>query len=133
MTVRHMTTRPMTIRPLIAALGVVAVLALAGCVPNAQPGGMLTVAISDDACDVSAPTAAAGDVTFTLTNSGTDVNEFYVLAEDQQQVVGEKEDLVPGATADFTITLDAGTYYTGCKFQQAGELVGLAEFTVTPA
>jgi iron uptake system component EfeO len=118
-------------RPLIA--GAIVVLALAGCVPNAQPGGALTVAISDDACDVSAPTAAAGDVTFSLTNSGTDVNEFYVLAEDQQQVVGEKEDIVPGATTDFTIRLDPGTYYTGCKFQQVGELVGLAEFTVSPA
>jgi len=106
--------------------------ALTGCVPNAQPGEtQLTVAITDTTCAVSANTAPAGTITFALKNDGSDVNEFYVLAEDQDRVVGEKEDLVPGATTAYSITLEPGTYYTACKFQMVGSPVGLAELTVT--
>lgn len=123
----------MTPRPLLAlATGTIAALALAGCVPNAQPGdAALTVTITDDACDVSAATAAAGNITFALTNDGTDVNEFEILADDQLRIVGEKENVVPGATVDYTVQLDPGTYYTACKFQLVGAPIGLAEFTVT--
>ncbi len=122
----------MTIRPLLIASTAVVALVLSGCVPNAGPGDVaLTVAISDDACEVSASTAAAGNVTFALTNNGTDVNEFEILADDGLRIVGEKENVVPGATVDFTVQLDPGTYFTACKFQLVGAPVGLAEFTVT--
>jgi iron uptake system component EfeO len=122
----------MTIRPVLAAAsGAIVALALAGCVPNAPGDAVIAVAISDDACDLSAATAAAGNVTFALTNSGTDVNEFEILADDKLRIAGEKENVVPGATVDFTIQLDPGTYYTACKFQLVGAPVGLAEFTVT--
>jgi iron uptake system component EfeO len=123
----------MSIRPLLVTGGVVtALLALAGCVPNVQAGGAgsIAVAITDDACDVSTATAAAGTVTFELTNSGSDVNEFEILAEDQLRIVGEKENVVPGTTT-FTAQLQPGTYYTACKFQMVGAPIGLAEFTVT--
>lgn len=121
----------MTIRPLIAASGAIIALGLAGCVPNAPAGEALTVAIGDDACDVSANTAAAGNVTFALTNAGTDVNEFEILAEDQLRIVGEKENVTPGQTVSYTVQLNPGTYYTACKFRLVGAPIGLAEFTVT--
>lgn len=122
----------MTIRPLLTvAIGAIAALALAGCVPNAQPGDApLTVSIGDERCEVSATTAAAGKVTFALTNDGSDVNEFEILADDRLRVVGEKENVVPGQTVDYTVQLDPGTYYTACKFQMVGAPIGLAEFTV---
>jgi len=114
-----------------AALGVAA-LALAGCVANAPAGAtVLTVDITDTRCEVSANTAAAGAVTFSLTNNGTDVNEFEILADDQLRIVGEKENVTPGQTVDYTAQLDPGTYYTACKFQLVGAPIGLAEFTVT--
>jgi iron uptake system component EfeO len=123
----------MSIRPLlVVASGAVAALALAGCVPNAPAGAdALTVAISDTACDVSANTTTAGNVTFALTNSGSDVYEFEILAEDRLRIVGEKENVVPGATTSYTVQLQPGTYYTACKFQMVGTPIGLAEFTVT--
>ncbi|MEO8261780.1 MAG: iron uptake system protein EfeO [Pseudolysinimonas sp.] len=124
----------MSIRPLLITGGVItALVALAGCVPNAPAGGAtaISVAISDDACDLSAATATAGNVTFDLTNSGSDVNEFEILAEDQLRIVGEKENVVPGATTVYTAQLQPGTYYTACKFQMVGAPIGLAEFTVT--
>jgi len=109
-------------------------LALAGCVQNdASTASRLTVKISDDACVVSHATAASGTVAFTMTNSGTDVNEFEILAHDKLRTVGEKENIAPGQTVTLVAQLQPGTYYTGCKFQQAGAIVGLAEFTVTGA
>ena len=114
------------------AIAVLAVLALVGCVPNAQASdAALTVTITDDRCDVSPATAVAGDVSFALTNNGSDVNEFEILADDRLRVVGEKENVVPGATIGYTVRLEPGTYYTACKFQMVGAPIGLAEFTVT--
>ncbi len=119
-------------RPLFTlATGALAVL-LAGCVPNAQPGdSVIAVTITDDRCEVSVATAATGNVTFALTNDGSDVNEFEILADDQLRIVGEKENVVPGATTNYTVQLAPGTYYTACKFQMVGAPIGLAEFTVT--
>ena len=123
----------MKYRPLVViASAALATLTLAACVPNAPAGtAALTVAITDDSCTVSASTAPAGNVTFELTNTGTDVNEFEILAEDQLRIVGEKENVVPDATTSFTAQLQPGTYYTACKFQMIGAPVGLAAFTVT--
>ncbi|MBC7589927.1 MAG: hypothetical protein H7226_02635 [Salinibacterium sp.] len=42
---------------------------------------------------------AAGAVSFSITNSGTDLNEFYILADDKLRIVGEKENVIPGQTA----------------------------------
>ena len=113
-----------------AALGATA-LALVGCVPNNPTGTALTVEITDTGCVVSADTAAAGAVSFELTNSGTDVNEFEILAEDQLRIVGEKENVTPGQTVSYVAQLDPGTYFTACKFQMVGAPIGLAAFTVT--
>jgi iron uptake system component EfeO len=114
----------------IAALGLAAI-ALTGCVPNNPSGAQLSVAIADDSCAVSAPTAAAGNVTFSLENTGSDTNEFEIFADDQLRIVGEKENVTPGQTVDYVVQLQPGTYYTACKFQQIGAPIGVAEFTVT--
>ncbi len=128
----------MPIRPLrpraLTALGAAAALALllAGCVPNhVAASSRVKVAITDDGCAVSAATAPSGNVAFAITNSGTDVNEFEILAEDKLRIVGEKENVSPGQTVSLVAQLEPGTYYTGCKFQQLGSTVGLTKFTVT--
>jgi len=123
----------MTRRALPAAVAATALtaLALTGCVAKSELAQAIAVDLSDDACAVATATAPAGAVTFSLTNSGSDVNEFEILADDQLRIVGEKENVTPGQTVDFTAQLEPGTYYTACKFQQVGAPVGLAEFTVT--
>ncbi|RWZ49672.1 peptidase M75 family protein [Labedella phragmitis] len=122
-------------RRLLAALsgGGLIALALTGCVPNTptDDAAALSVSITDDTCAVSADAASAGAVTFTLSNEGTDVNEFEILAEDKLRIVGEKENVAPGQTVGYVAQLPAGTYFTACKFQQVGAPVGLAEFTVS--
>jgi iron uptake system component EfeO len=122
-------------RRLLTALsggGLIAI-ALTGCVPNTptSDAAALSVTITDDTCAVSADTASAGAVTFSLSNDGSDVNEFEILAEDKLRIVGEKENVAPGQTVDYVAQLPAGTYFTACKFQQVGAPVGLAEFTVS--
>ncbi|THG28473.1 iron uptake system protein EfeO [Naasia lichenicola] len=125
----------MTLRSRIpAALSGAAIVAIAltGCVANNPAGSdALSVAIADNACDVSVSTSAAGAVTFELNNTGSDVNEFEILAEDKLRIVGEKENVTPGQTVSYVAQLEPGTYYTACKFQQVGSPIGLAEFTVT--
>lgn len=107
-------------------------LVLAGCVPNNAAGGAaLTVTMTDDTCAVSEATTAAGTVTFSITNNGTDVNEFEILADDKLRIVGEKENVTPGQTVSYVAQLAPGTYYTACKFQLIGAPTGVAEFTVT--
>ena len=126
-----------------AGIAVVAALSLTGCVANssstpaasgsaaAKDGAPLTVTITDDTCALSAATAPSGVVNFKLANNGTVRNEFEILAEDKLRIVGERENLGPGTTVDYSITLQPGTYYTACKKNMVGALVGVAQFTVT--
>lgn len=120
-------------RTLVLTAGAaVAALALSGCVANDAEGGQaLTVSITDDSCEVSASTATSGTVTFTATNDGESVNEFEILADDLLRIVGEKENITPGQTVDYVVSLEPGTYYTECKPGMVGEGVGTTEFTVT--
>ncbi|KQX07406.1 MULTISPECIES: iron uptake system protein EfeO [unclassified Leifsonia] len=114
----------------LAGAGIIA-LTLTGCVPNNAGGSAVAVAITDDACDVATDTTASGAVTFELSNTGSDVNEFEILADDKLRIVGEKENVTPGQTVSYVAQLEPGTYYTACKFQLIGSPIGLAEFTVT--
>ncbi|MCU1579142.1 MAG: peptidase family protein [Rhodoglobus sp.] len=123
--------QPRLLAPLAAAGAIV--VALAGCVPNNAVGGSVDVAMNDDSCVVSQASVAAGAVTFRITNSGSDVNEFEILADDKLRIVGEKENVTPGQTVSYVALLDAGSYYTACRFKQAGSFVGVAQFTVTAA
>jgi iron uptake system component EfeO len=116
----------------LAGIAVATAIALAGCVPNhAATASHVTVTITDDGCAVSTSTARSGNVAFTLTNSGTDVNEFEILADDKLRIVGEKENVAPGQTVSLVVQLQPGTYYTGCRFQQVGATIGQSAFTVT--
>ena len=50
---------------------------------------------TDTTCEVARAEAPAGTVEFTVTNTGTKVNEFYVYAEGDR-IVGEVENVTPG-------------------------------------
>ena len=116
----------------VASAGILA-LALAGCVAktDAAASGALTVSSTDSACEVSTATAASGTLTFDVTNAGSDVSEFYLLAEDGLRIVGEVENIAPGASRSLTVVAQPGDYYTLCKPGMVGEGVGKASFTVS--
>jgi len=120
---------------LAAALAVPA-LALTGCSAkdDAKAGGAgaITVNATDTACTLSRTSAPAGQVEFTVTNTGSKVNEFYVYG-DNDRVVGEVENISPGLTRSFVVDLsDPGSYQTACKPGMAGDGIR-ADFTVTGA
>lgn len=117
---------------LAGAAGILA-LALSGCVPNttADAGATaLDVESSASACTVSSDSAPSGSIVFTVTNTGDQETEFYLLAEDGKAVVGEVERIGPGTSRDLVVDVDPGEYVTVCKPGMAGSGVGRAPFTV---
>lgn len=120
-----------------AALLAGAAVALTGCVENQPPADgdvatdVITVSSTDDACEVSQSSHPSGATSFSITNAGDAITEFYVLADDHLRIVSERENIAPGQEASLTVTLQPGTYYTACKPGMRGANVGEAEFTVT--
>ncbi|MET8996210.1 iron uptake system protein EfeO [Amycolatopsis sp. Hca4] len=126
----------MTVRktPSLAVLaGAAALVTLAACDSKSQPaaaGGPIKVAASDTACEVSATTANAGNLTFEITNKGTKVTEFYLYAEGDR-IMGEVENIAPGLNRRLIVEVaDAGKYQTACKPGMAGDGIR-GDFTVT--
>ena len=106
-------------------------LVLAGCVPNDPgAGGAIEVSSTDTDCVLSATSAPAGHVVFTVTNDGSAATEFYVLGSDGLRIVSEIENIGPGITRDLIVTVPAGQYLTACKPGMVGDGIR-APFTVT--
>jgi len=99
---------------------------------NSSPksSGKIAVTSRDDACDVSADTAPAGSLVFSIKNEGKKVTEFYLYGEDNLRIVGEAENIGPGISRDLVVRAPAGTYHTACKPGMAGKGIR-ADFTVT--
>jgi iron uptake system component EfeO len=120
---------------LITTIGAAAtLLALTGCVPNASSSdaaGAITVDSSADSCDVSTNTASSGTLRFEVTNSGDQVTEFYLLADDGLRIVGEVENVGPGISRDLVVQAQPGDYFTVCKPGMVGAGIGNTAFAVT--
>ena len=116
-----------------AAAMLAAALLLTGCVPNAGGAAatVLEVSSTADACSIDATTAPAGPITFRVTNGGDQVTEFYVLGANQLTIIGEVENIAPGAVRELTVIADPGDYFTECKPGMIGAGIGTAPFTVT--
>lgn len=109
-------------------------LALTACVDKeAQQadGNTITVSSTTSDCLVSTNSTSSGTAQFSITNDGEKTTEFYLLGSDGLRIVSEKENIAPGQTADLTVSLQPGEYYTACKPGMRGENVGTAAFTVT--
>jgi uncharacterized cupredoxin-like copper-binding protein len=146
----------------LAGLAVLS-LALAGCTSSggasASPSSAGTVDITLQEWSVGAvpATAAAGDVTFVVSNVGpADVHEFVVIKTDLSfidlptdatgavdeagggmEVIGEIEDIPVGETQELALALEPGAYALICNIysaeeQEAHYQEGMrAQFTVT--
>jgi iron uptake system component EfeO len=108
-------------------------LALAACTSTAPVeggGGAIPVAAADDACEVGASEAAAGTITFDITNSGSKVTEFYLYATGGR-IMGEVENIGPGLSRQLIVEVpDGGAYETACKPGMIGDGIR-SPFTVT--
>ncbi len=128
----------MNLRPALLLTLVLGLPALAACTENAPSGGgeeagsprSVTVSSTDSACDLSATEAPAGTLSFDVTNTGSQVTEFYLLGEDGLRIVGEVENIGPNLNRQLVVNAPAGSYVTACKPGMKGEGIR-ADFTVT--
>ena len=121
---------PLTRRSLAAAGTLLAIPLVAACTDNAPAGGdpgatanprALTVQATDTECRLSATDAPSGNLTFSVTNGGSKVTEFYLLADDGLRIIGEIENIGPGLSRDLVLRAGPGEYFTACKPGMVGE------------
>jgi iron uptake system component EfeO len=119
------------------AVATTLLLPLAACTENSdssaggsQDAGTIAVESSADACELSTDEAPSGNLVFTVKNTGKDVTEFYLLAEDGLRIVSEVENIGPGLSRDLVVTAKPGTYVSACKPGMVGDGIR-SEFTVT--
>ena len=99
--------------------------------PSSSDGsGTITVESSADACALTADEAPSGNVAFKVKNTGTEVTEFYLYAEDGLRIVAEIENVGPGLSRDLVVRAAPGTYITACKPGMTGKGIR-SKFTVT--
>jgi iron uptake system component EfeO len=129
----------MSRRSVAALLTAGAAVALAGCTSTvgpparsekvANPAGIISVQAADTTCDISTGEAPAGTLTFTVSNAGNKVTEFYLYGEGDR-IMGEVENIGPGLTRQLVVEVpDGGTYTTACKPGMVGDGIR-APFTV---
>ncbi|MFI0940504.1 iron uptake system protein EfeO [Streptomyces sp. NPDC021020] len=123
------TTTPRVLRAtgLLAIAGLVAT----GCAKSkddSAPKGSpkVTVNLTDDGCKPSPASVPAGPVTFQVKNvSANKVTEAELLSGDT--IMGEKENLTPGLSGSFSLTLKGGKYEMYCPNAKTEK----SAFTVT--
>ena len=114
---------------LILAAGLCSSAAAEGAAPVRNGASQVAITLTGDnggTCVLDYNTAAAGPVTFAVTNkTATSITEIELQSDDR--IVGEKENLAPGLpTVSFTATLGGGTYQIYCP----GAAQELQDFTV---
>ena len=88
------------------------------------------VSASDDKCELDNTKGQTGMNSFSVTNSGKKVTEFYVI-DDHGRVQGEVENIGPGASRTLSVELRTpGKYTTQCKPGMIGDGIK-GEFTVS--
>ncbi|SIS51438.1 iron uptake system component EfeO [Corynebacterium appendicis CIP 107643] len=103
---------------------------LSGCA-QATAGETIEVTATDTECAVAVDSVEAGTSTFEVENSAGAPLAFFVLAPGGGRVYASRDNIMPGSSADLTVSLDPGDYATACKLGWRGPDIGPAEFTVT--
>jgi iron uptake system component EfeO len=110
--------------PMVAFSAVLAGLAACSSDSSSASGSgssaTVDVTATDEACDLSETNLTAGTTTFTVTNNGSSVTEFYVYSS-SDNIEGEVEDIGPGLQRDLVVDLAAGTYEAACKPGMTGD------------
>jgi iron uptake system component EfeO len=90
----------------------------------------VAIALTGQGCRPTPASIAAGPVDFTVRNAGTGaVTEAELRTHDLAHILGEQENLSPGLSGGFSMTLDPGTYMINCP----GADQSRWPFTVTAA
>jgi iron uptake system component EfeO len=123
-------------RPFLAlAAGIALVGALGACSKDdsTSTAASYKLMAGDDSCTVSETSIPAGNATFEVENTGSDVTEVYVYGKDGDdftKIMGEVENIGPGTQRDLDVNLSAGDYQLACKPGMVGDGIR-ADLTVT--
>jgi iron uptake system component EfeO len=102
---------------------------MASATSRAASSTLVNITLTNAACTPDRQSAPAGSITFNVVNDGADrVSELELTTEDDR-ILGEKENLTPGLSGDFTVQLDAGGYIIECPNADTPK----TSFTVTAA
>jgi uncharacterized cupredoxin-like copper-binding protein len=129
------------------ALGLVGAGCSSDTTSSAGAGGT-AVTEQDFSIAVSPSSAAAGDITFTITNEGPSTHEFVIIRSDEDpgslevgndgtvpedtlDVVDEQEEIAPNTSPTLTTNLAAGSYIFICNLPGHYAQGMHAGFTVT--
>jgi iron uptake system component EfeO len=75
----------------------------------------VTVDLTSQGCAPRPASAPAGEVDFTVTNkNATAVSEAELRTSDESKILGEQENLTPGLSGGFSLTLQPGKYIISC-------------------
>jgi iron uptake system component EfeO len=105
----------------VLGLASLAVLTLAACggsggsttTTAATASDDIAVAATDTTCSVGVTELSAGTHRFTVTNKGSKINEFEILAGGDR-ILGEVENIAPGVARTLIVELPAGKYQAAC-------------------
>jgi iron uptake system component EfeO len=123
-----MKTTELFVRVAGALCAALALGALAGCggdddSGSASAGGdaknakTLKFELTDEGCSPASATVRSGPVKFVVSNPGTTETDELELKNKDGIIMGERENLAPGLSSDFTLTLQPGKYVLNCTFQ----------------
>ena len=139
--------------PLVAAAAVAALaVVLAGCSgsassasatagPAADQSSTVTVALTPQGCSPMPASITAGAVDFNVSNSGAgSVSEAELRTSDRSKILGEQENLTPGLSGGFSLTLQPGRYDFYCPgasqqhwtFTVTGKATAAANWQASP-
>ena len=140
----------MTYRRVFIALACAASFAAVGCSSSSSsPGteGGIAVTEQDFSIAASPSSAAAGEVSFDITNNGPAAHEFLVVKSDEDSgsltvkdgivpedtidLIDEQEEIAPSTNTTLTVDLEAGSYILMCNLNGHYQQGMHAGFTVT--
>jgi len=125
----------------VAAAILLAATALAACggsdessAGHDQKGARkLAIALTDGGCSPAKAQVPAGPVRIVVSNPGATKTDELELKNADGIIMGERENLAPGLSSDFTLTLQPGRYVLNCTFQNEQRDNGALTVTGTAA
>jgi iron uptake system component EfeO len=108
-------------RTVLAAATALAI-AAAGCSSGHGPAGTtsakttaVTIDLTPSGCAPKPASVPAGEVSFTVANKDAGaVSEAELRTSDLSKILGEQENLTPGLSGGFTLSIQSGTYKINC-------------------
>ena len=86
-----------------------------GTAASADKSSTVKISLTSDGCEPKPAKVPAGAVEFDVTNSGAgSVSEAELRTSDKAHILGEQENLTPGLSGGFSLTIQPGTYKINC-------------------